>query len=158
MRSSARSPRTVSDRPHRAEGRRADSGRPTAVRRSRSTSHPHDDAPDTTPSQQPSPPPASSEDRYTVARSFISGVTSGDAQATWDRYTSSTLRGSDERSRFIAEFSGRGYDLIDVVSQGDDVVVRLSREEGQGIHNIVRVSLRVVDEDGPKIAGFRVNP
>ncbi len=48
MRSSARSPRTVSDRPHRAEGRRADSGRPTAVRRSRSTSHPHDDAPDTT--------------------------------------------------------------------------------------------------------------
>ena len=48
MRSSARSPRTVSDRPHRTEGRGADSARPAPVRRSRSSSHPHDDAPDTT--------------------------------------------------------------------------------------------------------------
>jgi hypothetical protein len=116
------------------------------------------EAPDSTPSEPRTPPPASNEDRYAAARGFITGMISGDAQGAWDRYTSSSLRGADERSRFIADFSGRGFTLVDLSSQGDDVVVRLAREEGKGIQNIVRISLRMVDEDGPKIAGIRVNP
>ena|GEM_PF-1623198 len=93
-----------------------------------------------------------------AVRGFISGVTSGDAESAWDRYVGSTLKGSDERSRFISEFSGRGYEVLDVATQGDDVVARLVREEGRGIQNVVRVHFRVVDEGGPKIASLRVNP
>ncbi len=99
--------------------------------------------------------PASGVD---AVRGFISGVTAGDAESAWDRYAGSALKSSDERSRFIAEFAGRGYEVLEVATQGDDVVARLVREEGRGIQNVVRVHFRVVDEGGPKIASLRVNP
>ncbi|MEP7217404.1 MAG: hypothetical protein ABI876_00725, partial [Bacteroidota bacterium] len=83
----------------------------------------------------------------------------GDALATWNRMTTGALKTSDEQSRFLSNFSGKGFDLLDVSTSGDAIIARLAHEEGKGIQNIVRVQCRLVSEGGGyKITELRVNP
>ncbi|MEO5929032.1 MAG: hypothetical protein ABIR47_03780, partial [Candidatus Kapaibacterium sp.] len=106
--------------------------------------------------------PSADDDRdakFDVVRAFITGVTGGDALATWNRMTTGALKTSDEQSRFLSNFSGKGFDLLDVSTSGDAIIARLAHEEGKGIQNIVRVQCRLVNEGGGyKITELRINP
>ncbi len=91
-----------------------------------------------------------------TAHSFISMILAGDADQAWNLYATQALRESSDRGRFTGDFSGKGFELIDIVPEGDVIVARIARSDG-GIQSIYRIYFRIADEGGAKISSIRIN-
>jgi hypothetical protein len=98
------------------------------------------------------------ETQVATVRMFMSMVTGGDANEAWDIYASTPLKASDERTRFNSEFAGKGAELQDVSAEGDVIVAKVARNEGDGTQHIYRIYCTVLEEGGsPRVSSVRVN-
>lgn len=105
-------------------------------------------------------PPASTPQNSATARetayNFISMILGGDADQAWNLYATKSLQESGDRQRFTGDFSGKGFEILDVAPEGDAIVARLARTDA-GIQSIYRIYLRMADEGGQKVSSIRIN-
>lgn len=116
-----------------------------------------DTVPEETPQVEDLPDvPRNTASAQETVYNFTSLVLAGQADEAWRRYTTQALQESSDRKRFTSDFSGRGFEILEVAPDGDAVMARIARNDG-GIQAIYRIYFRLAEENGAKISSIRIN-